>query len=218
MWCAGLVPEGGETAHHSSDLQYLQTTVAALHGEGRSPHATSALADRQAHGYSLMKIDIGGGTLSPEGWINLDPVHGSMTYGTGVSWRRRAQDTPWPPADGEVEAVRASHVLEHIPSGADRIAVMNEAHRVLRSGGTFEIILPLVGYTDRDTGAPMSNQIGWQPWSDPTHVSFWWFPESLLYFCEGPFKPHADYGIREWKLIEWHVVEGWEGHATLMKP
>jgi hypothetical protein len=160
-----------------------------------------------------MKLDIGGGTKPARGYVNLDRTHGEG------EWRREAQDTPWPIGDETVEAARASHFLEHVPKqDGQLIRVMNEIHRVLMMGAHFEIILPLVGYTDEITSEPRSKQIGWQPWADPTHVTFWWFPESLLYFCTGAFKPHSDYGIREWVLGGWSVEDGWEGHATLIKP
>lgn len=146
--------------------------------------------------------------------------------------------------DASMDEVYASHFMEHIPKGQPLIDVMNEAHRVLKPGGTFTMILPLVGYTDPATGAPMSNQIGWQPWADPTHVSYWWFPEALMYLCEGPFKPNADYGIRTWGPLGgwgapqgvrttldndqrepavpgssfWSVLDGWMGVARIVKP
>lgn len=139
-----------------------------------------------------MNLEIGGGTLAGPGWINLDPAHGS-----GPEWTRYAQDTPWPAADNSVDAIRASHVMEHIPAGADRLAVMNEAHRVLRSGGTLEIIVPVV-MTD---GTPQS----WKPYADPTHVSFWCW-ESFHYF-DGSFPANADYGLKYWTTVtqEWHA-------------
>jgi hypothetical protein len=135
--------------------------------------------------------------------------------------------------------------MEHIPRGQPLIDVMNEAWRVLKPGGTFTMIMPLVGYTDPMDGSPQSSHIGWQPWSDPTHVNFWWFPEALMYFCEGPFKPLADYGMRIWGPLGpfvsdhhasmylqfqqqdsvmlnaeswWSVRSGWEGVARLTKP
>lgn len=165
----------------------------------------------------------------------------------------RPQDamvTPW--SHGErlwfksdcADEIYASHFMEHIPAGQPRIDVMNEAWRVLRPGGTFMIVGPLVGYSDPVSGEPHSKQIGWQPWADPTHVSHWWFPESLLYFCEGPFKPHANYGISIWAPLGtwvpesdaddvlmlnrhqapvegvsfWSVRGGWEGVSVLVKP
>jgi hypothetical protein len=86
--------------------------------------------------------------------------------------------------------------MEHIPSGDARLAVMNEAHRVLAPGGTFEIILPLFP--------------SWQAIADPTHVSLW-VEESFAYF-DGRIVAQADYGIRYWQTTLWEVIGGWEGH------
>lgn len=153
-----------------------------------------------------MRIDVGGGTLPAPGYINLDPIHGEG------KWKRRLQDGI-PAEDGSVVGVRASHVFEHIPAGHNRIEAFNEIHRVLAPGGEFEMILPLVGYTDTSgVGIPV---VGWMPWADPTHVSFWWFPESLMYFCEGPFKANADYGVNLWTLQWWEAKDGWEGHSKM---
>jgi SAM-dependent methyltransferase len=139
----------------------------------------------------MTSIEIGGGTLVQPGWINLDSRNGVG------EWRRMAQDTPWPTGDNTVTAIRASHVMEHIPAGQDRIDVMNEAHRVLRPGGVFEIIVPLMVGT-------------WHAIAEPTHVSFW-CKESFHYF-DGLFAANADYGIRLWQTLELDVVDGWEGH------
>lgn len=137
-----------------------------------------------------MEIELGGGRCPTSGWVNLDPVHGVGR------WRCLAQDLPWPTADSTVGAVRASHVLEHIPAGADRIAVFNEAHRVLEPGGTFEVVVPFM------TGT-------WHAVADPTHVSFW-VAESFRYF-DGTIMPNAEYGIRLWKTLELETRHGFEG-------
>jgi hypothetical protein len=141
-----------------------------------------------------LKLEIGGGHLLTEGYVNLDYRHGDG------EWRRLAQDTPWPTPDQSVEAMRASHIMEHIPAGQNRIDVMNEAWRVLVPGGQFEIIVPLM------TGS-------WHAIADPTHVSYW-VEESFYYFCEGNFHPNADYGIKLWQTIDFHVEQGFEGHWT----
>ena len=154
-----------------------------------------------------MRIDLGGGTAPKAGFVNLDPVHGIGP------WKRRAQDIPWP-ANEEwiregwkpvVDAIWASHVMEHIPAGAERIAVFNEAHRVLKPGGTFTVIVPLFPWP--------------QAMADPTHVSYW-VEESFGYFdgtCRwGP--PNADYGILPWEHGAWYVRDGWEGTWVGVKP
>lgn len=130
----------------------------------------------------MINLEIGGGTLAPAGWENLDPVHG-----TG-EWKRYAQSTPWPVEDGSVAMIRASHVMEHITAeNRIRILVMNEAHRVLMPGGVFEIRVP-------------NAAVGWHAYADPTHVSFW-VVESFHYF-DGTKAAHADYGIRPWTTLE----------------
>lgn len=141
-----------------------------------------------------MNIEIGGGHIVPPGWTNLDPVNGLG------EWKREAQQTPWPVADRSVSAIRAAHVLEHIPAGAPRLAVMNEAHRVLRPGAVFEARVP-------------NAATGWHAYADPTHVSFWVL-ESFHYF-DGLFAPNADYGIAPWTTLEL-LVQGdneilWKG-------
>jgi SAM-dependent methyltransferase len=141
----------------------------------------------------MASIEIGGGTLVQPGWINLDSRNG---HG---EWARMAQDTPWPTGDNTVDAIRASHVMEHIPAGQERIDVMNEAHRVLKPGGVFEIIVPIV-----------NNPLTWHAIADPTHVSFWVL-ESFHYF-DGHFAANADYGIRLWSTLELEVRGGFECH------
>ena len=145
-----------------------------------------------------MKLDIGGGLCPRPGYVNLDPVHGSGEF------RRRIQEGI-PLADGAVEAAACSHLLEHIPAGAERISVFNEVWRVLQPGGLWEIAVPMEG--------------GWGAIADPTHVSRW-VEQSFWYFT-GRVTPAADYGIRLWELASWSTNEqewGTEGRAVLRKP
>lgn len=136
-----------------------------------------------------MKIDIGGGTDPAPDFINLDPVHG-----VGI-WKRYIQDGI-PVPDDSVDAVRASHVLEHVPAGPDRIDVFNEVHRILKPGATFTVILPFIGT--------------WHAIADPTHVSLW-CPESFHYF-DGRIEANASYGILPWETRDEYVANGWEGN------
>jgi hypothetical protein len=145
----------------------------------------------------MTSIEIGGGHIVQPGWTNLDCRNG---FG---DWRRMAQDTPWPTADGSVDEIRANHILEHVPAGQERIDIFNEAWRVLRPGGAFDIRLPLVITA---SGLPT-----WHAVADPTHVSFW-CRESFHYFT-GAFAANADYGIRLWTETHWSFnPEGFEGH------
>jgi predicted SAM-dependent methyltransferase len=130
-------------------------------------------------------LEIGGGRMVQAGWVNLDPAHGAG------EWRRRAQDTPWPCDDGAMGGVRASHVLEHIPAGAERIAVLNEVHRVLAPGGVFEVRVP-----DCLSGT-------WHAYADPTHVSFWCVES--FHYLDGTKAAHADYGLLPWRTVELRV-------------
>jgi SAM-dependent methyltransferase len=142
-----------------------------------------------------MNIEIGGGTLAQPGWVNLDPKHGE-----GL-WRREAQVIPWPTGDNSVDAIRASHVMEHIPSGQPRIDVMNEAHRVLAPSAVFEIIVPVVRTDGRHPT--------WESFADPTHVSLWCW-ESFHYF-DGTFFANADYGVKQWDTVS----QEWTGNAIV---
>lgn len=157
-----------------------------------------------------MKVDIGGGTIPRPGYINLDPIHGQG------EWRRYIQDGI-PVPDNTLDAAHASHVMEHIPSGGgpgERVWVMNEVWRALKPGAEFTIIVPLFLANGALVGT-------WHAIADPTHVSYWALPESFLYFCEGPFKPNADYGMHIWQAPgddDMRVEGGWEGHVTMRKP
>jgi SAM-dependent methyltransferase len=145
-----------------------------------------------------MRIDIGGGLVTHEGFTNLDPIHGQ-----GVMQRRIQDGIPY--EHDSVEAARCSHLMEHVPAGPERIAAFNEVWRVLEPGGTFEVIVPLFPC--------------WGAIADPTHVSFW-VRESFDYFT-GVMVPNAEYGIRLWEMVEWTTCEapwGTEGHAVLRKP
>ncbi len=76
----------------------------------------------------------------------------------------------WPWEDSSVEEIRAWDLIEHLRSP---IHTMNEAWRVLKAGGRFDIQVP----TTDGRGA----------WQDPGHVSFW-NRNSFFYYEHG--NPH----------------------------
>jgi glycosyltransferase involved in cell wall biosynthesis len=80
--------------------------------------------------------------------------------------------TPWPWADNSVDFIRAWDFIEHLP---DPIFTMNEAFRVLKPGGQFDILVP----TTEGRGAHQ----------DPGHKSFW-NRNSFFYYTHGD--PHLE--------------------------
>jgi len=72
-----------------------------------------------------------------------------------------------PFADNSVAVVIADHVLEHVP---DLVALIEEVHRVLISGGRFSVEVPYFAHPDS--------------FRDPTHCRFFTWG-SLDYFVAG---------------------------------
>lgn len=81
------------------------------------------------------RLNIGCGTNTKPGWINIDRVARSP----GVVTDFDITDLPYP--DGGVDAVLAEHVLEHF-SFAEEALVWRELARVLRPGGTLTLEVP----------------------------------------------------------------------------
>ena len=78
-----------------------------------------------------MKLDLGAGKISPDGYRPMGHEHGSEIY-------------PLPFEDGSVDAIRCSHCLEHFPQ-AQAVEIVKEWARVLRPGGTLRIAVPDFG-------------------------------------------------------------------------
>lgn len=93
---------------------------------------------------------------------------------------------PWP--DSSVERIVADDIVEHLP---DKRHTMNEAWRVLKRGGTFEIDVPTTA--------------GYGAWQDPTHVSFW-TPNDFFYYEDG--NAHRErFGKRQGVIARFKVVK-----------
>lgn len=101
-------------------------------------------------------VQYGCGLCAPQGWMNFDasprlrfermPVTGSlvaMTKGklfpANVMYGDIRQGLPV--ADGSVDGVYASHILEHLSRNAV-VAALANTHKILRSGGVFRVIVP----------------------------------------------------------------------------
>jgi len=83
---------------------------------------------------SPLKIDLGGGYRpGTNGWITIDVSHECDLY-----WDLR-YGIPF--ADSTVDKVYSSHLFEHL-AYADGQALLAEALRVLKPGGSFSIVVP----------------------------------------------------------------------------
>jgi hypothetical protein len=77
----------------------------------------------------MIKLDLGAGAVSPEGFMPLGYAHGTQIY-------------PLPSiSDNSCAVVRASHVLEHFKR-SEIAAVVKEWVRVLAPGGELKIAVP----------------------------------------------------------------------------
>jgi len=78
-----------------------------------------------------MKLDLGAGPVSPEGFTPLGNINGTAIY-------------PLPYADNSIDEIRASHVLEHFPH-REIAKVIAEWVRALKPGGQLKIAVPDFG-------------------------------------------------------------------------
>lgn len=133
---------------------------------------------------SWRKVNLGCNQNIIPGWINVDlhPFPGvELVTDLEASW-------PW--QDNALDYIRAFDVVEHLKN---QIHTMNEAFRVLKHGGIFEIFVPS---TD-----------GRGAFQDPTHVSFW-NHNSFLYYSQSHharFYPHLIHCNFEWRLFNTQV-------------
>ena len=89
------------------------------------------------------------------------------------------------------DIIYAEDVLEHIKN---LVGLMNECHRILKTGGKMSITVPYYKHPDA--------------FSDPTHIRY--FTEnSMKYFTEYTSDSvcNFDYGIKKWGNLEQHLNE-----------
>lgn len=108
----------------------------------------------------MIKINLGSGPASAEGWINYDwgllPFMGKFrltSFLVKLSILDRAYDWKWPKIelvdirhelpneDKSVDFIYCSHVLEHFEK-EEAISILKEARRVLKKKGRIRIVLP----------------------------------------------------------------------------
>ena len=117
----------------------------------------------------MICLDLGAGTVSPPGFIPMGNAHGSSIY-------------PLDHADNSVDAIVASHVLEHF-AFREVPAVLAEWVRVLKPGGILKIAVPdfakiAQGYLDGVNQPTEAFIMGGQTAPDDFHMAL--FDEARL--------------------------------------
>lgn len=127
-----------------------------------------------------MKLNLGCCDAVLEGYVNVDLAVALPNPMPANCMVADLSIGCWPWHSSSVDHIKAHDIFEHLP---DKIMVMNEAHRVLKPGGTLDLFIP----TTDGRGA----------FQDPTHKS-WWTPNDLFYFVRhyAEWKRfHQSYGI-----------------------
>ena len=86
-----------------------------------------------------LRLDIGPGDIPADGYVSVAPFGPADV--AAPMW-----DLPWP--DGVVEEIRAWHCLEHVAAGRVDPSLC-EWRRVLRPGGTLDLMVPDLDYACR---------------------------------------------------------------------
>lgn len=78
----------------------------------------------------MLKLDLGANAVSPPGYVPMGHFHGSEIY-----------PLPSTVEDGSVDEIRASHVLEHFPTGEIANVLKHWAAK-LKPGGVMKVAVP----------------------------------------------------------------------------
>ncbi|HIH32432.1 TPA: methyltransferase domain-containing protein [Candidatus Woesearchaeota archaeon] len=98
--------------------------------------------------YKSTKLNIGCGHQKLKGWVNLD-----INAEEGIDAVHDLDKYPYPFNDESFEEIRAYSIIEHLK---DPVKTVEELHRILKPGGTLDIIVP--HYTSAIA------------WGNPTHL------------------------------------------------
>jgi len=136
------------------------------------------------------KLDLGCGRVPFGGFTGVDKDWGPNIIGWNLL------EFPWPWADQSIEALRSSHLIEHLPAypwqGKDiLVRFFEEAWRICKPGALFHLRWPVP--FDVQTGAPIPSA-----WWDPTHYRHIPHEQITSYFWRDGRKAMdvEGYGIR----------------------
>lgn len=87
-----------------------------------------------------MKLNLGGGSIKKEGFVNVDILSDVKKIG-GVCWD--LNKAPYPFKNDSIDEIFCSHTLEHLKEPE---LFFKEVQRILKKGGTCEILVPHYKY------------------------------------------------------------------------
>jgi O-antigen biosynthesis protein len=147
------------TQREADTNAFIQTETVALYDRYIEGNALA-----WAHRHDLLALDLGAAHNHPPAYLGVDQYPGE-----GVDIIATLPDR-LPLEDSSVGVIRAVDFLEHV---ADKVAVINELHRVLAPGG---LLLSLTPSTD-----------GRGAFQDPTHVAFY-NENSFWYYTDARYR------------------------------
>ena len=188
----GLVArvEAGHAAGHDTDSPLRRLAKHAVPTSRRGTArvlVTEALVARERRKVpALLRRDplllhLGSGTQYKDGWVNVDLAGDPVD----LAWNLAR---PLPLPAGCASGVFSEHVLEHLPFEAG-LALLREAHRVLRPGAVVRIVVPdggklLRSYVDGGRGFIEATRPGRPTPMTAVNELFYWYRHCWLYDTE----------------------------------
>jgi len=141
----------------------------------------------------MQTLNLGAGEdIHPEEW-NVD-----IADLPGIDEVVDLNEYPWPYETDGWQTVRTQHVLEHLD---DPIQAANEISRILKSGGTWELVYP----------------IGHTRFEDPTHKHYWnWHTAETLIGDREHAHEHVNGFSLAARTVDWKTDSTlWEYYTEL---
>jgi hypothetical protein len=140
----------------------------------KKKHIELAQVHVPAAAAAILRIDIGCGRGTPEGWEGIDVINFGQKHVMDVR-------SGIPYKDNTVDEVRSMHFVEHL-TGEERVAFFNDLYRVMKVGSQALIVTPNWSHSCA--------------YGDPTHQ--WppmssWYPLYLNKAWRESQAPHAPY-------------------------
>jgi SAM-dependent methyltransferase len=118
-----------------------------------------------------------------------DAVNVDQSTAVRADMRFDIGDTPWPLADGSFGRIIANHIVEHLP---DVAAVLSECRRVLQSGGTASVVVP----------------IGQNARADPDHKHIWMWKTPTMYCGARHWDVDVGLTVQQRDVTLWTTLPG----------